>query len=100
MSGSPGGSPVTLSPVVIEDLEKRFTGFKSAEQIDLKTYGNADLRGHGIPPQPNPRNQPLLHDLWMQAFGQRMDLLGYVFKRQRVENARYRLQRRQQEERP
>jgi hypothetical protein len=91
----------TLPIEIIEDLQKRFHGFRVPSGLfDPSTASPALLREYGLPPRPNPSTQPFLRQTWDRGFGAPLTLQEFRFNRDLVEETTYRPRLRQAEELP
>jgi Peptidase A4 family len=87
-----GASPA-VPPFVIEELKKRFHGFPvPSEPFDATTASPEQLQEFGLPPRPDPAQQPLLREAWDRAFGKRLILQPFSVEKRLIDDARYRLQ--------
>jgi hypothetical protein len=68
--------PKQVPTVIIDQLKKQFTGFPVPEGgIFNPATANPDLlRKYGLPPKPDPNNQPLVRKAWERGFGRPMTL--------------------------
>ena len=93
------GKAENVSPVIIEDLLKRFHGFPVPSGLfDPSTASPALLREYGLPPRPDPGTQPFLRRTWDRGFGAPLTLQQFHFDQQLVEATRYRPHLRQADE--
>ena len=84
--------PADVPGGIIEDLEKRFSGFDVPGGLFNPSTASHDLlRKYGLPPKPDPNRQPLLRQAWDTGFGRPMQIQKFVFHRALVEDTPYRL---------
>ncbi len=88
-----GRTGFKLVPVqVINDLEKRFTGFPvPGGRFDPATASPQLLRKYGLPPRPDTGCQKLLRQAWDRGFGGALRLQEFRFQLDLVEDTQYRL---------
>jgi len=97
-----GQSKARIVPVeIIDDLRNRFHGFPVPGGLfDPSAASPALLRKYGLPPRPDPDEQPFLRQTWDRGFGAPLTLQEFSFDRDLVEGTTYSLQPRQADQVP